>query len=451
MHIKLPQKFEDSLRFWRLKLLPRTLFFRTMLLIFVPLIVVQVVSVVLFFDGSWSRMGRKLSDNLVDDIQMIISLQEQGMPENELHDLALKKLKIDYHFSKDYKTSNVTKKFKKHSMVVAYLRESLKEKFPKNSWKILLRDANSEDLIILIEKNNGVYQFVCSKKKIFSTSIFMFVVWMIATSMLLFLVSVLFLRIQVRAIDDLAGTAENFGKGVYDDGFKPYGSSEVRKAGYAFIKMKERIVKQIMERTQMLAGISHDLRTPLTRMKLMMAMVADSQDKQDILSDIDEMEKMLNGYLSFVRGEGEETPVMVDICVLVQEIADKFSHGKSKLKVKLADEKVEIVAKEQALRRAITNIVANADRYGKKIQISVEPSDLRVRVIVDDNGPGIPKEKREDVFRAFYRLENSRNKETGGIGLGLAITKDIINAHGGKISLLDGPLGGLRVVIDLPR
>ncbi|MCQ2740943.1 MAG: hypothetical protein MJ210_02360, partial [Alphaproteobacteria bacterium] len=297
MHIKLPQKFEDSLRFWRLKLLPRTLFFRTMLLIFVPLIVVQVVSVVLFFDGSWSRMGRKLSDNLVEDIQMIISLQEQGMPENELHDLALKKLKIDYHFSKDYKTSTVTKKFKKHSMVVAYLRESLKEKFPKNGWKILLRDANSEDLIILIEKNNGVYQFVCSKKKIFSTSIFMFVVWMIATSMLLFLVSVLFLRIQVRAIDDLAGTAENFGKGVYDDGFKPYGSSEVRKAGYAFIKMKERIVKQIMERTQMLAGISHDLRTPLTRMKLMMAMVADSQDKQDILSDIDEMEKMLNGYL----------------------------------------------------------------------------------------------------------------------------------------------------------
>jgi two-component system osmolarity sensor histidine kinase EnvZ len=201
----------------------------------------------------------------------------------------------------------------------------------------------------------------------------------------------------------------------------------------------------------MLAGISHDLRTPLTRMKLMMAMVENSQDKQDILSDIDEMEKMLNGYLSFVRGEGDEAAVAVDVCLLVKDIVDKFSHNKGKIKLKLIDEKIEIVAKEQALKRAVTNIVANADRYGKKIQISVEASDFKVKIIVDDNGPGIPKEKREDVFRAFYRLENSRNKETGGIGLGLAITKDIINAHGGKISLQDGPQGGLRVVIELPR
>ena len=328
----------------------------------------------------------------------------------------------------------------------------MEKAFANDKWSILVddkQDANS-DLIIFIEKDNGIYQFVCSKKKIFSSSIFMFVVWMVATSVLLFLVSVLFLRIQVRAIADLAQTAENFGKGIDDDGFKPYGSSEVRKAGLAFIRMKERILKQIMERTQMLAGISHDLRTPLTRMKLMVTMMSDSADKEDFLADIDEMEKMLNGYLAFVRGEGDETAVKVDIKELVSGIVGRFASKHVKIKCFAVDNLKEITAKEQALRRAITNIVANASRYGKKIEVRVDGDDKKVRVIVDDNGPGIPKDKREEVFRAFYRLENSRNKETGGIGLGLAITKDIITAHGGTISLEDGSLGGLRVIIELP-
>ena len=285
---------------------------------------------------------------------------------------------------------------------------------------------------------------------IFSSSIFMFVVWMVATSILLFLVSVLFLRIQVRAIADLAQTAENFGKGIDDDGFKPYGSSEVRKAGFAFIKMKERILKQIMERTQMLAGISHDLRTPLTRMKLMLAMTENSQDQKDFLADIDEMEKMLNGYLSFVRGEGDEAPVKLNVYKLVKDVVKRFAWQKAKIKFLAKQKDLEIVAKEQALRRAVTNIVGNACRYGKKIEVRLEGDNKRIKIVIDDNGPGIPKDKREDVFKAFYRLENSRNKETGGIGLGLAITKDIITAHGGKIFLDDGPLGGLRVVIELP-
>ena len=273
---------------------------------------------------------------------------------------------------------------------------------------------------------------------------------MVATSILLFLVSVLFLRIQVRAIADLAQTAENFGKGIDDDGFKPYGSSEVRKAGYAFVKMKERILRQIMERTQMLAGISHDLRTPLTRMKLTAAMMENSQDQKDFLADIDEMEKMLNGYLAFVRGEGDEPAICVDVNKLVGGIVSRFASQHIKIKFFAAENTVEIRAKEQALRRAVTNIVANASRYGKKIEVRVEQGTKEVRIIVDDNGPGIPQDKREAVFRAFYRIENSRNKETGGIGLGLAITKDIITAHGGHIVLEDGPLGGLRVVIKLP-
>ncbi len=453
MHLKLPQRIENKLDFWRHKLLPRTLFFRTMLLIFVPLIVVQVVSVVVFFDGSWSRMGRRLSDNLVDNINVIIRLKEDGMQMEKIQKLANDEMQIKFRFYDVTHGDRAKKNLVANPMVVAYLKEALERSFKHNKWSILLdekRDTNS-DLIIVIEKDDNIYQFICSKKKIFSSSIFMFVVWMVATSVLLFLVSVLFLRIQVRAIADLAQTAENFGKGIDEDGFKPYGSSEVRKAGTAFILMKERILKQIMERTQMLAGISHDLRTPLTRMKLMMTMMGDSEDKKDFLADISEMEKMLNGYLAFVRGEGDEAAVRVDVKVLIEEIVGRFNNLK-KLKIKyfIPEKEIEIVAKEQALRRAITNVVANAGRYGKKIEVRVEEENQNVRIVIDDDGPGIPKDKREDVFRAFYRLENSRNKETGGIGLGLAITKDIITSHGGKISLVDGSLGGLRVVIELP-
>lgn len=452
MHIKLPQKFEEKVTVWRHRLLPRTLFFRTMLLIFIPLIVVQVVSVVVFFDGSWSRMGRRLSENLVDEMNVLIRLKEEGMPLTEVQKMAAEGFQIDFRFYDASQGEKVKQRLQANPMVIAYLKEAMENAFAEDKWSILVdeKQDNSSDLIIFVEKESGVYQFICAKKKIFSTSIFMFVVWMVATSVLLFLVSVLFLRIQVRAIADLAQTAENFGKGIDDDGFKPYGSSEVRKAGYAFVKMKERILRQIMERTQMLAGISHDLRTPLTRMKLTAAMMENSQDQKDFLADIDEMEKMLNGYLAFVRGEGDEAAVYVNVNELVRGIVGRFASQHIKIKFFAAENTVEIRAKEQALRRAVTNIVANASRYGKKIEVRVEQGTKEVRIIVDDNGPGIPQDKREAVFRAFYRIENSRNKETGGIGLGLAITKDIITAHGGHIVLEDGPLGGLRVVIKLP-
>ncbi len=452
MHIKLPQKFEDRLTFWRRRLLPRTLFFRTMLLIFIPLIVVQIVSVVVFFDGSWGRMGRRLSENLVDDIQALVKLHEGGFPKTSLRQLARDSFQIDF---KVYDMENVFDDkdvLPTDSIVVLYLKEALAKTFPSGEWFVVLNEkaASGSDLVVTIKKDGVVYRAACTKKKIFSSSIFMFVVWMVATSVLLFLVSVLFLRIQVRAISDLARTAENFGKGIDDDGFKPYGSSEVRLAGRAFLKMKQRILKQIMERTQMLAGISHDLRTPLTRMKLMVTMMENSQDKRDFLADIDEMEKMLNGYLAFVRGEKDEQASSFEMNGLVKNIVNRFKIGSAKVKFISSKEKIEIVAKEQSLRRAITNIVANACRYGKKVIVRIENGTRCVRIIVDDNGPGIPKDKREDVFRAFYRLEDSRNKETGGIGLGLAITRDIITAHGGKINLEDGPLGGLRVVIELP-
>ena len=352
-------------------------------------------------------------------------------------------------YSNQDKLKAISKVRKANRMIVGYLEESLEKAFPKAEINIFEGKAD-KDLVVMIDSDQGLYRFLTTRKKIFSTSIFMFVVWMVGTSILLFLVAVLFLRIQVRSIAELAQVAEDFGKGIDNKDFKPYGSSEVRKAALAFIKMKERIQRQISERTQMLAGVSHDLRTPLTRMKLQAAMMPDGDDKKDFLSDIDEMEKMLDGYLSFVSGEGGEKSSFVDVNEMILSIINKFRNKKALIRYSTNDQVSAIQGREQALKRALTNVISNAFRYGKTIAVKLESNDKKLMIAIEDDGPGIPKDKREDVFKAFYRLENSRNKETGGVGLGLSIAKDVITSHGGTIELDDSSLGGLKVLVSIP-
>ncbi|MFR8206704.1 MAG: ATP-binding protein [Alphaproteobacteria bacterium] len=439
------------MRYLRLKFLPKTLFFRTMLLIFIPLIVVQVVSVVMFFDGSWSRMGRRLSDNLTSDMSFIMEQVNRNPSRlKEMQALSSQKFGMEFeYYSNQDKLKAISKVRKANRMIVGYLEESLEKAFPKAEINIFEGKAD-KDLVVMIDSDQGLYRFLTTRKKIFSSSIFMFVVWMVGTSILLFLVAVLFLRIQVRSIAELAQVAEDFGKGIDNKDFKPYGSSEVRKAALAFIKMKERIQRQISERTQMLAGVSHDLRTPLTRMKLQAAMMPDGDDKKDFLSDIDEMEKMLDGYLSFVSGEGGEKSSFVDVNEMILSIINKFRNKKALIRYSTNDQVSAIQGREQALKRALTNVISNAFRYGKTIAVKLESNDKKLMIAIEDDGPGIPKDKREDVFKAFYRLENSRNKETGGVGLGLSIAKDVITSHGGTIELDDSSLGGLKVLVSIP-
>ncbi len=451
MHLRLSPKAEENLRFLRLRLLPRTLFFRTMLLIFIPLIVVQIVSVVMFFDGSWSRMGRRLSENLSSEMQFVADLVRHDVSKAaEVQKIAAQTFGINLeYYNNEQKHQAINKTHKASRIVVGYLEEALAKSFPDAEREVRL-SKDDNDLIVLIDSEQGLYKFTTPKKKIFSSSIFMFVVWMAGTSVLLFLVAVLFLRIQVRSIADLAQAAENFGKGIDDKDFKPYGSSEVRKAGLAFIKMKERIQRQISERTQMLAGVSHDLRTPLTRMKLQASMMQDGEDKKDFLSDIDEMEKMLDGYLSFVSGEAGEKSSFVDMNEMILSIINKFRNKNALIRYSTNDDVSAIQGREQALKRALTNIISNAFRYGKTIAVNLESNDKKLWVSVEDDGPGIPADKRDDVFKAFYRLEESRNKETGGVGLGLSIAKDVVSSHGGTIELQDSTLGGLKVLITIP-
>lgn len=452
MHITLPEKAGNVLRYLKLKILPKKLFFRTMLLIFIPLIVVQVVSIVAFFDGTWERVGYRLANNLTSDMAMIMEMINKSP--DHLQDIKkIAKTNLDMEVSaflskdKHKAVNNVIKK-NNNELVTGFLEKNLKRKFPADLTSVYW-NRDEAMLTVFIDTPERLFKFVTSSKNIFSTSIFGFVAWMIGTSILLFLVAVLFLRIQVRSIADLARVAEDFGKGIDNKDFKPYGSSEVRAAALAFIKMKERIQRQISERTQMLAGVSHDLRTPLTRMKLQATMLK-GQDKEEMLQDISEMEKMLEGYLSFVSGEGGEKSTFVDMNELILSVLNKYRTKDAFIRYKTNDQVSAIQGREQALKRAITNVISNALKYGKTVAVDLESNERRLEITIDDDGPGIPADKREEVFKAFYRLEESRNKETGGIGLGLAITKDVIMSHGGKIELSDSPLGGLRVLISIP-
>lgn len=450
MHIKFPSKIERGLNFLKRKFLPRSLFFRTMLLIFVPLIVVQIVSIYAYFNSSWERIGHRLSDNLAANMAFVMQMHNETADYAHVQKMSesLYGLQVQY-YDNDVKHSAWRENKKKPSFMTTYLEEALKHQFPLANTEIFLSNHHS-DLVILVDTDKGLYEYKTSIKNIFSSSIFGFVLWMVGTSLLLFIVAVMFLRVQVRSIAQLAEAAEDFGKGI-NTKFKPYGSIEVRRAGLAFTKMKERILRQISERTQMLAGVSHDLRTPLTRMKLQLAMLPENEENNEFVQDINEMEKMLDGYLAFVSGEGGEKTSFVDMNEMVTSIINKYrKNSNAMIRYSTNYDVSAVQGREQALRRAVTNIIENAFHYGKTIAVKLESDNKRLELSVEDDGPGIPLDKREDVFKAFYRVEGSRNKETGGVGLGLSIAKDVIVSHGGSIQLEDSNLGGLRVLISLP-
>ncbi len=450
MHLILPNGLNSALNTFKRKFLPRSLFFRTMLLIFVPLIVVQIVSVYAYWNSSWSKVGKKLSENLAQNMAFIITTDDGSENFADIQRQAQAIYDIDVQFYDNESKHDVWRKNKHNSrLITGFLADAMAQRFPMANTEIFLSNHH-DDLNILVDMEKGLYVFKTPLKNIFSSSIFGFVAWMIATSLLLFIVAVLFLRVQARSITQLAAAAEDFGKGI-NTKFKPYGSIEVRRAGLAFVKMKERILRQISERTQMLAGVSHDLRTPLTRMKLQMAMMPDSKENQEFVQDIDEMEKMLDGYLAFVSGEGGEKASFIDVNEMITSIINKYRKNTNvMIRFSTNYEVSAIQGREQALRRAITNIIENAFHYGKEIALAITSDEKRLEISIDDDGPGIPKDKRDDVFKAFYRVDSSRNKETGGVGLGLAIAKDIVVSHGGSIELSDSDLGGLRVVISLP-
>jgi len=430
------------------RFLPKSLLGRSLLIIVTPLVLLQIVSAMIFFENHWDKITLRLAKSVAGDIAAVVTLLRQfPEPENRawISQLASRHMEFRLEFDVDRILPN------KPAKPDGLLEETLAASLTSFVGKPFTVDSRSLDRYVVIDVQlaNGVLRVTTTRKRLFSSTTYVFVIWMVGTSLILFAVAMMFMRNQVKPIRRLANAADDFGKGRDLSGFKLEGATEVRQAASAFIDMRDRIQRQINQRTDMLSGVSHDLRTPLTRMKLQLEM-SPGEDAADALKgDIAEMERMLEGYLAFARGEGGESPVMTDLSTLLQDVADRARRNNARIDLH-TEGRIDVTLRPNSFDRCITNLVENANRYAEHISIRAGIRDDGVEIVIDDDGPGIPQEQREEVFRPFYRLERSRNPGTGGVGLGLSIAQDSVRTHGGEIILEDSPMGGLRVRIRLP-
>ncbi len=433
------------------RFLPKGLFARATLIVILPVVLVQVIIAILFWDNHWGRVSSRLAKDLIGEVRYVLSEVNQAQTTQEIVYLQSQSRRyLDFSFSfdpnhiltKDDGTSDIASKT---------IRQQLTMQIP-GEWS-LKKDPNDLNFYILsIQSRNGVMHVKFRKSRIFSSSIFVVVIWGAIAATAFIMVAELFLRNQVRAIAKLAEVAEAYGKGRDIIGYKPYGAKEVRRVGASFLSMRRRLNSYIEQRTLMLSGISHDMRTPLTRLTLELDMM-DPNDPAviDMQQDVAQMQQMIKAWLSYIRdAEGEATQhfslskCLEDICAGLRK---KYSNDAIVIQ---RYQPVIIEGKLNSLNRAFTNIIENAVKYGIKANITYFKEESFISVIVEDEGPGISPEEKANVFKPFYRIESSRNTQTGGIGLGLSIARDIITAHGGEIYLENRDVKGLRCRIILP-
>ena len=428
--------------------LPKSLLGRSVLIIVTPLILLQVISATVFFENHWDKVGRRLALGVAGEIAVVIEGMRR-MPDVRAHQALFRQVKTFLQLDIEYIPGGVLSDTQKlgETILVRQMTGAMDELVAKPH-RI---DAESHDRFVVIDVQlaDGVLHVTVPRKRLFSTTTYVFVLWMSGSSMLLFAVAMVFMRNQVRPIRRLARAANDFGMGRDTPRFKPEGATEVRRAAGAFIAMRNRLKRHIQQRTDMLAGVSHDLRTPLTRMKLQLEMMGDADGVADLKTDISDMEHMLEEYLAFARGEGGETAVEFSLSEMLLEIANQARRKGAAIDLH-SEGDIRAPIKPNALKRALTNLVENSIRHGQHISIRSGVRGETVEIVIDDDGPGIPEDKRADVFKPFFRLDTSRNPVTGGVGLGMTIARDVIRGHGGEIVLEDAPGGGLRVRVSLP-
>lgn len=431
------------------RILPKSLFGRSLMIIVTPLILLQIVSTWIFFDRHWDTITRRLANSIAGDIAWVLEELKPEIDDRQRLELfsrarAHKGLQIILRANQILPNE----KLDYFGILDAKLAHALNERVRRPF--VLDTSSFKTRVLIDIQIPSGIISITVPGKRLFSSTTYIFVLWMIGTSMFLFAVASVFMRNQVRPIRRLAEAADAFGRGgeIAND-FRIQGATEVRLAATAFNRMRDRIKRQMRQRTDMLAGVSHDLRTPMTRMKLQLAMVSESPEIEELKSDLAEMEQMIDGYLTFARGEGDEKSTNTDLSELVSEnIASWKRHG---IEVDLhTEDEIRMPLKRAAFGRCLDNLIANASKYGQHVWIRIGRRRNDIEITIDDDGPGIPEAERRSVFRPFYRLDQSRNPDTGGTGLGLAIARDVVRAHGGVIDLADSPQGGLRARIRLP-
>ena len=432
--------------------LPKTLFGRMLSIILAPMIFVQIITVFIFYERHWDTVTRHMASNLTSEFAYLLEGLGTNPTDEELQvimDHGWHYFSFPISFIKDTSLSTTNT-----APAETYAEEMLRTELGKRVSLPWYVDVDSDPNLISvdIQLDNGVLRIYASRKRIFSSTSWTFIGWTVGSSIILFGVALVFLRGQVRPIHRLANAARQLGLGRQAPDYRLEGAKEVRLAGRAFQAMRHRIMRQLNERTAMLAGVSHDLRTPLTRVRLQLALMEDDADHKAIRQDIDEMEDMIDGYLSFAAGEGEEPTVEVEVDKMLSRLVSQAAKAHN-FDITFEDPDPAIPPfsiRRNAIQRAFSNIISNAVRYSTKTVVTVRVRNDEITFIFDDEGAGIPEELRADAVRPFIRLEESRNRKTGGTGLGLSIASDIVLGHGGELTLLNSPLGGLRVTIKLP-
>ena len=432
-------------------ILPQTLFGRALLIIVTPLILMQAISTFIFFDRHWDTMTRRLAHTLAGDIAFIVDSLTPLPQQLDLNQIFLKADDI-LHIRLTYSPEEILvkkKAFQQWDRVRKSLQDALKERVRRPfSIDTIKKDRRIE---IKVQLPQGLLNVNVHEKRLYSSTPYIFLMWMIGSSLVLFAIAIIFMRNQIRPIRRLAIAARSFGMGRGSSEIKPSGAKEVRQATQAFRQMRERISRQFAQRTEMLAGVSHDLRTPLTRMKLQIEMLERTPETRELQDDIQEMERMIDGYLTFARGEGSESLSKINLASLIEEIISTERRDGSVINFVNKSKTIKSVTlRPQAIKRAITNLIINSKKYAETVKVEFEYNSEHAIITIDDNGPGIKPEHRDDVFKAFFRLDPSRNTDTGGTGLGLTIAKDIVQSHGGDLLLSEASLGGLRATITLP-
>ena len=427
-------------------ILPKRLFYRALIIVAAPTIILQIIVTIVFYDSIWIKANKNITRSLVAQLKTIEEIYQNDKKNLDFFTDSYKN-NFNFEIGINQETFPNNSGERRFSPMDRSLRRELKSTFGNNNyWFNTYKFKNAVE--IKIRSGNDVIEFLVPKNMVSASSVRLFVLWTTLPSIMLIIIALIFLKNQTKPLVKLAKAAERFGKGDYVNDFRASGSQEIRKAAFEFDRMAKRINRHLNQRAEMLSGISHDLRTPLTRLKLQLAMLKQKEISDKMSKDIDEMEKMLNDYLQFAKTQAQEGTETVSLNNLLNSLVKDLNN--KKISINENNTIIELKGRPIALKRSFENIIQNGLIYGNKVYVHIQKGNKRALVIIDDDGPGIPEDQYKNVFKPFFRLDKSRSLNQSGVGLGLAIVEDIINSHGGSIQLGRSKYNGLQVKISLP-